>query len=144
MLTPKPLERVDVSSDTTIYKLKIKDSLYDTLHYHQVNDYQIAFVSGQIHYPEQATGHPIPMLEEDPNPPGHMPSFIGDVKLTDLKQVLAEHGYRSDLYGGVLVACEGTVKLSKVRLEGEEVIFLESSGWKTKDKDGRSHIIGLF
>jgi hypothetical protein len=61
----------------------------------------------------------IPTLEEVPatdprKNEGHRVVYIGEVKLADFRQVLTNNGYKSDLYGGILWTCEGTISLKKV------------------------------
>eukprot|EP01119_Soliformovum_irregulare_P022802 TRINITY_DN7866_c0_g1_i1.p1 TRINITY_DN7866_c0_g1~~TRINITY_DN7866_c0_g1_i1.p1 ORF type:complete len:717 (-),score=229.90 TRINITY_DN7866_c0_g1_i1:43-2193(-) len=101
-------ENVHVTSDTNIYKMKLKDSLLEKLHFFPVGgDYEVAKIFGQIKFPTEPaeSGSLLPMLEEieRADAPPHKPSFIGDVKLYDLRPLLLNAGFRIELQGGNLV-----------------------------------------
>jgi len=129
IVCPKNNERFDVTSDSNIYKVKLKDSLYSNLEFHEVGDYKIARIDGRVHLiaPTAENLNPLPLLEEIPSSDvtGHGVSFIGDLKLADLKQVLSTVGYKSELYGGMLVTCEGSIALKKKMVNGQPRIKIE-------------------
>lgn len=43
-------EKVDVSSDTNIYKVKLKENLFDNLHFSKVKDYSLAYVNSIVRF----------------------------------------------------------------------------------------------
>lgn len=45
---------------------------------------------------------------------GHQPVFINELKLSDFKQVLTKHQIPTDVLGGVLYCCNGTVAVRRV------------------------------
>jgi cleavage and polyadenylation specificity factor subunit 2 len=133
---------LDVAFNSSVYKvfyifsifsyflqLKLKDTVLDTLQMHKVGDYNIAWINGALALPERLneTDQPIPALNEaaEHEIPGHRAVFIGEVRLADFKQVLAQSGYRSEFIGGVLVTAEGTIALKKEEVEGLPRIKIE-------------------
>lgn len=45
---PVPGERVDLTSDTNVYQIKMRDSLFETVHFRQLGEYEVAWVDGQL------------------------------------------------------------------------------------------------
>eukprot|EP00003_Mantamonas_plastica_P026380 TRINITY_DN537_c0_g1_i3.p1 TRINITY_DN537_c0_g1~~TRINITY_DN537_c0_g1_i3.p1 ORF type:complete len:153 (-),score=46.01 TRINITY_DN537_c0_g1_i3:550-1008(-) len=90
--------------------------------------YRLSYVDAFIQMPETESGqvniglptlHPV-SKNEDMKAVAHQGSFVGDVLLQDLKQLLAEEGIRSELMSGVLVCENGSVKISK---KDEQLVF---------------------
>jgi len=55
VLVPHLNQLLDVTSDTTIYKLKLKESFVDKLTFKPIGKYEIAYVDGEVISPEEAT-----------------------------------------------------------------------------------------
>eukprot|EP01116_Phalansterium_solitarium_P003529 TRINITY_DN14340_c0_g1_i1.p2 TRINITY_DN14340_c0_g1~~TRINITY_DN14340_c0_g1_i1.p2 ORF type:complete len:733 (-),score=366.09 TRINITY_DN14340_c0_g1_i1:191-2389(-) len=132
MYTPKLLEHVDVSGRGSVYRIKLSEALLESLTFHEMGEYQLAFVNGRVKMPAQtSTDGPTPVPTLEPIPldriPPHKAVLLGDTKLSDLRQVLAQAGYRSDLSGGVLITADGSITVRKedrdgvshIRVEGE-------------------------
>jgi len=128
VLCPKNNELLDVSSDTNVFKVKLKESIADGLEFHKVGGYKLTYLNGQIQLPSIEEGQTgAPMLSEitSGHVPGHRAVFIGEVKLNDFKQVLIQCGYKAELFGGVLLVGDGSIAVRKEELEGGSGIKLE-------------------
>jgi hypothetical protein len=55
VVVPNVAECVDLTSDTSIFKLRLKDSLLDNLNFAQVGDYELAYVDGRLIAPPQSS-----------------------------------------------------------------------------------------
>lgn len=96
VIAPRVGERVDATSVTSLYKVRIKDSLYNSLPFVKViesssqREYSVSFLDGKIHILSDA----LPILEEIPKQQqqqlGHDAVFIGDLKLSDFKLTLSK------------------------------------------------------
>eukprot|EP01102_Stenamoeba_stenopodia_P012340 TRINITY_DN3882_c0_g1_i1.p1 TRINITY_DN3882_c0_g1~~TRINITY_DN3882_c0_g1_i1.p1 ORF type:complete len:787 (-),score=164.62 TRINITY_DN3882_c0_g1_i1:39-2354(-) len=128
ILTPRINERVEATSVTSIYKLRIKDSLYNRLPFAKVvsggggaetRECSVAFVDGQVHILSEG----LPILEEIPidRAPGHDAVFIGDVKLSDFKQTLTKSNLHADFVGGRLVCGTNATEDAVVSFKREEM-----------------------
>ena len=109
MFTPSVLECVDIESDTNVYKLQIRESLYSALRFQTVGAHEIAYVEARMNFPKDAS---VPLLEQVPNSQhAHDPLLLseGNVKLDAVKQLLAREGYDSHFRGGMLVCSDGVV-----------------------------------
>jgi hypothetical protein len=60
VVVPNVAETVDLTSDTSIFKLRLKDTLLDSLDFVQVGDYELAYVDGRLIAPPQPSGIPLP------------------------------------------------------------------------------------
>ena len=113
----------------TLQKLKLKDTVLNTLQMHKVGGYNIAWINGALSLPERLneTDQPIPALNEAAENaiPGHRAIFIGEVSLANFKEVLQQAGYRADFVGGVLITAEGTIALRKEEVDGLPRIKIE-------------------
>jgi len=74
-------------------------------------EYEVAYINGEIHIQDG-----VPMLVEINNPSTsenlHPAVFVGEIKLSDLKQALSKAGFRTEISGGVLV-CNQSVIITK-------------------------------
>jgi cleavage and polyadenylation specificity factor subunit 2 len=97
----------------------MRDSIVENLRYHKVGDYKVTFVNGQIHLPRPEEMEPgiVPLMDVVTygQPPGHRAVFIGEMKLSDFKQVLTQAGYRAEFFGGALIVGDGSISLRRVR-----------------------------
>lgn len=105
---------VDITSETNIYRVHLKDALTQKLEFVKIGDYDIAFADCEmkINYDES----PLPVLRPAPknSAKGHPAVFLGNLKFSDLKKVLNKKGIQADFYDGVLVCSEGLVNIEKV------------------------------
>lgn len=144
---PKCGDVIDVTMETHIYQVRLTDALLSSLDFKMGKDAEVAWLNGRIstknkkrrakiedknkndseespedeEMPEDDVFNlePIPVNEIT----GHQPVFINELKLSDFKQVLTKHQIPTDVLGGVLYCCNGTVAVrrietGKVILEG--------------------------
>jgi len=128
VFTPQNMENVHVTSDINIFKIKLSDTLMDTLEFQKVGDYELALVNGQVRIVDD--GLDVPVLEKLPSDvmQEHKPAFIGEVKLYDLKPILMSAGYRADLQGGALVIMTpdgAPLSIRKDEVDGKAQLRLE-------------------
>jgi cleavage and polyadenylation specificity factor subunit 2 len=113
VVVPKSNQAVDVSSDTNMYRVNLRQSLLSQLDFVAVGDYSVAYAQGsvRIDYKQSA----VPMLEAvaDDATMGHPALFLGQVKLNDVKRVLDSAGIDTAFCKGVLVCSKGTVNIRK-------------------------------
>lgn len=123
--TPDIEQTIDLTSDTSIFKVRLKDALVDQLVFSQVGDYELAFIDGML--ATSPFAQILPMLEPAPLTAGqrdHSSVYVGDVKLRDFRELLAKAGFSVQFESGILV-CNGTVAVRKEEVDGEFRIFLE-------------------
>ncbi len=53
---PNLSECVDLTSDTSIFKLRLKDTLLDNLEFAEVGDYELSYVDGRLIVPPIQSG----------------------------------------------------------------------------------------
>ena len=109
VFTPKAMECVDIESDTNVYKLQIKESLYSSARFERVGNHEVAYLSAKMNFPPNAS---IPILEPQMEEnPGHDPILVshGNIKLDAVKQALSKEGFASHFRGGMLVCSDGVV-----------------------------------
>ena len=110
VFTPSALECVDIESDTNVYKLQLKESLYTAMYFENVGAHDVAYLTAEIDFPKDSA---VPILQqiEDEFETGHDPLRLsqGNVKLDSVKQLLAREGFESHFRGGMLVCADGVV-----------------------------------
>ncbi|KAK5575431.1 hypothetical protein RB653_006564 [Dictyostelium firmibasis] len=133
-------EELDLTSDTNVYELLLKDSLVNTLKTSKILDYEVSYIQGKVDVLE---GSNVPVLDiiqstpfnnnsttnmvTTPSPQinGHDESFIGDIKLSDLKQVLVNAGIPVQFDQGIL-NCGGLVYIWREEdIGGNSIINLD-------------------
>lgn len=120
---PKVGECVDITSERNIYQVKLTDALVSALSMSRVHDCELAYVDGIIHMDANdavglATMDALPRSQVA----AHRPVLIGELMLSDFKQVLARAGFRAEFSGGILI-CNDVVAIRKdqsgrITLEG--------------------------
>ena len=134
---PRPLERLDLSSDRHMYQVRLTDQLASGLKFFKAGDFEVAWVDGMISSNrsgdqlapnmdsapgsraapmEAVTLHEAtPLLDELPQDevPYHDSLFVSEPRLVDLKQVLLRQNIKAEFTGGVLV-CEDKVAVKRV------------------------------
>eukprot|EP00026_Physarum_polycephalum_P004310 Phypoly_transcript_04328.p1 GENE.Phypoly_transcript_04328~~Phypoly_transcript_04328.p1 ORF type:complete len:736 (+),score=97.57 Phypoly_transcript_04328:38-2209(+) len=128
VVVPNVAECVDLTSDTSIFKLRLKDTLLDNLDFAQVGDYELAYVDGRLIAPPQSSSGAVPMLDVYTQPdgavPGHDAVYVGDVKLSDFRASFAKSNFNVQFDQGVLV-CNNAVSLRKEEVDGSSRVYLE-------------------
>lgn len=132
---PKVGEAVQASSDTNIYRIKLDSELAKGLAFMRVGGYDVAYVDGVVEMQDQPSAPAPPSGPAAEAKGGEMPTlvqrntgeggggkpfaFIGDVKLSDLKLLLSNQGYRTELKAGMLVV-NGLIIIRK---SGSRMVF---------------------
>uniref|UniRef100_A0A7S3EJW3 Cleavage and polyadenylation specificity factor subunit 2 n=1 Tax=Rhodosorus marinus TaxID=101924 RepID=A0A7S3EJW3_9RHOD len=105
VFAPSKKETVDVTSDTSVYRLKLADSLFNSLRFRKIADGEVAFVHGRIRIEESEDREDV-ILESVPegSSSGHPTVFVGDARLPILKQSLrqSDSGFKPEIAAGVL------------------------------------------
>ncbi|KAG4303863.1 hypothetical protein PORY_002717 [Pneumocystis oryctolagi] len=104
------------------YNLKLSDDIINTLRWKKLGDHNVSHVIGKLKLPVDSnsieTG--LPTLEvlstysNIKNAPQSHPLFVGDVKLTQVKQSLQERGHIAELIGEGILLCDGLVTVKKI------------------------------
>ncbi|KNC99735.1 uncharacterized protein SPPG_05115 [Spizellomyces punctatus DAOM BR117] len=123
--TPHVNECINVSAATNIYQVKLTDSLVSSLKVAAIADYELAYVSGIIRFPQDeipglmsdqtpgdittpsgtATSTVVPILDFVPveDQRVHRPVIVGDLKLSEFRRLLQAEGFGTEFVSGVLV-----------------------------------------
>ncbi|CAK4627387.1 unnamed protein product [Aphanomyces euteiches] len=126
---PQANECIDIESDTTVYKLSLKESLYSSAHFQKVGAHDVAFINATAEFHGASC-----VLDVAPQE-FHTPMLLsqGKVTLATMKTLLARAGFEANFYGGMLV-CDDGVVLKRSR--NNEVIIegtLSTSYYKIRD-----------
>ncbi|KAI7862820.1 beta-lactamase-like protein [Spinellus fusiger] len=114
IFTPSVGEVLNVSAATNIYRVKLTDALVSSLQFSKLDDYELARVSGRIHFPEDST---TPSLDVSVSgePTKWEPSvFVGDVRLTEFKRLLQAEGISAEFKGEGMLVCNDQLAVRKV------------------------------
>jgi cleavage and polyadenylation specificity factor subunit 2 len=133
VFTPSAMECIDIESDTNVFKLVVKESLYTSsvfrrvrkrtrlglganevtdirqLWQAQVGTHEVAYVTGQYEVSENSA---MPLLQHSAQAAtSHEPILLSDVKvkLDFMKQVLGKAGFNAKFVRGTLVCNDGVV-----------------------------------
>jgi len=112
VLVPKNNQLIDISADTNVYSVSLRDSLLQSLEFVKLGDYEVAYAEGELHIDYKES--PLPMLKPSTQAKGHPAVFLGDMKFADLKRILNQAGIAADFYGGILVCAGGAVNIRKI------------------------------
>ena len=133
VLLPTHGDRVDVTSDTSVFKLTLSE-FFNSLPFAPIADHRVAYIDGKVSVTqvETATGTSQPaqkfeLVPLDDNDPmsGHDAVFLGDVRLNEMKTILTRKGYHVQLNRGVLL-CNNLISIQKVsNISGHSRITLE-------------------
>jgi cleavage and polyadenylation specificity factor subunit 2 len=138
VFTPHRGEIIDATTETHIYQVRLTEALVSELEFQKGKDAEIAWINGKITIRnkviESAGGNPTPMEEEDqieitddsnnriialdPIPvddiPPHDFVFLNEIKLADFRQILMKNNIQSEISGGMLLCCNGTIALKRI------------------------------
>ncbi|XP_049786252.1 probable cleavage and polyadenylation specificity factor subunit 2 [Schistocerca cancellata] len=140
VFAPQCGEIVDATTETHIYQVRLTDALVSSLQLKRGKDAELAWIDTHITTREASkdvkpvdadtekdekdddqiyTLKPLPLNQIS----GHQTAFINELKLSDFKQVLTKANISSEISGGVLWCCNGTVAVrrhdtGRVTLEG--------------------------
>ncbi|GJQ11305.1 hypothetical protein GpartN1_g3096.t1 [Galdieria partita] len=110
---PRAMETIDITTDTSIFRLTLRDRLLSSCTWKKVGDYELSFLDGTIRVENEVSTKEKEtnmnrtqeyVLEQRPSlDSGHPIVFVGEGKLSDLRPALSRAGIPSDFIGGVLV-----------------------------------------
>ncbi|KAL7680025.1 putative ribosomal protein L25 [Plasmopara halstedii] len=111
VFTPNIMECIDIESDTNVYKLSVKESLYTSAVFRKIGSHEVAYVTGQLVLPENSSVPILQPLNENGGQTTHEPILLSDgkMKLDVMKQVLGKAGFHAKFRGGMLVCNDGVV-----------------------------------
>lgn len=115
-------ETVDATSERHIYQVKLKDALVTAAKFSRANDAELAWIDAVIDVQLNAEKEEVAMLEPLTNKPSHVPVFINEPRLSNLRQTLIKSGIQAEFNGGVLV-CNNKVAIRRnasgtIQIEG--------------------------
>ena len=114
----QPVSLIDA---LTVQSIKIDKEEYNQLSFMQVDDYEIAYISGEV---EEATNQLLFRMRMD-RPPRNFGLLVGKLDLTRLRQTLLENGFRAEFRQGKLLVNEKILVDSKLTRNGTNHYFLE-------------------
>jgi len=113
VLLPASNELVSVARDARVYRFQLKDSLLSSLQFVPLSeDLEVAYAEAQVKT-NPAQAH-LPLLQQATTTKGHPAVFLGQIKPSELQQIVQSEGIECELVGGVLVCCGGMVNVRKV------------------------------
>lgn len=138
VFTPHRGEVVDATTETHIYQVRLTEALVSELEFQKGKDAEIAWINGKINIRNKVVenvtgGTGLTSMEEDyveitddasriialdplsaDEIPPHDFIFMNEIKLPDLKQILNKNNIQSEISGGMLLCCNGTIALKKI------------------------------
>jgi cleavage and polyadenylation specificity factor subunit 2 len=118
---PAAGETVDITLDTNILKVRVKESLNSQLKFVPLGQYEVGFFAGALR-----TGGDLLQLEPLGEVVPHGAVFVGDLRLAEFREELARLGLRTELMGGVLV-CNDVVSVTKEVVGNHAKVTLRGS-----------------
>ncbi|KAL5727474.1 hypothetical protein ACHQM5_000666 [Ranunculus cassubicifolius] len=109
--SPQIGETIDVTSDLCAYKVQLSEKLMSNVIFKKLGEYEVAWVDAQVGKTEN--DDMMSVVPISTIPPPHKSVFVGDLKLADFKQFLANKGIQVEFSGGAL-RCGEFVTLRKV------------------------------
>ncbi|ORZ05984.1 beta-lactamase-like protein [Absidia repens] len=123
IFTPNIGEVLNVSAATNIYRVRLTDGLVNSLFFSKLDDYELARVSGRIHFQEDSTTPSLDVVDDVSSMDvEHMqlqkkkmePSiFVGDIRLTEFKRVLQAEGISAEFKNEGMLVCNDQVVVRK-------------------------------
>lgn len=140
---PRQNEVIDATTETHIYQVRLTEALVSDLEFQKSKDAEIAWINGKITIRNKVIENISGMDEDDhleitnddsnkiialdPLPADEIPAhnfvFLNELKLADFRSILMKNNIQSEISGGMLLCCNGTIALKrmdtgKVILEG--------------------------
>ncbi|ORY97347.1 beta-lactamase-like protein [Syncephalastrum racemosum] len=110
--TPSIGEVLNVSAATNIYRVRLTDAMVSSLRFSKLEDYELARVTGKIHFPTDSTTPSLDAITQ--SSAKYEPSvFVGDVRLTEFKRVLQLEGISAEFKGEGILVCNDKVAVRK-------------------------------
>ncbi|KAI9283519.1 beta-lactamase-like protein [Umbelopsis sp. AD052] len=111
--TPDVGEVLNVSAATNIYRVRLTDALVTALRFSKLDDYDLARVSGRIHFSTDMTPT-LDLPSSQDQIPFEPPVLVGDVRLREFRKVLQAEGITAEFKGELLLVCNDHVVVRKM------------------------------
>ncbi|KAL6906173.1 hypothetical protein ACP4OV_003774 [Aristida adscensionis] len=95
---PQIEETIDVTSDLCAYKVQLSEKLMSNIISKKLGEHEIAWVDAKVGKADEK----LILLPPSSTPPPHKSVLVGDLKLADFKQFLANKGWQVEFAGGAL------------------------------------------
>jgi len=143
--TPNAGETIECTSASATYKIRLSDALVQKAKLRDMAGYKVGWINGVVGKALEEGGAPMllplsilnsnngdgmalssksnySLMKKSSTQPGSV--FLGDLRLSDLRQVLAQEGFHAEFSDGVLVCAHGRVT---VRKDGDEKLVVEGA-----------------
>eukprot|EP00045_Choanoeca_perplexa_P010094 m.100904 g.100904 ORF g.100904 m.100904 type:complete len:751 (+) comp15146_c0_seq2:104-2356(+) len=115
--TPKVGDVIDMTTDRNIFQVKLRDALVSQLKFRETGGYQIAWVDGVIQAAQDedegaADTKVLPELVTYEGLSEHHAVFVGDLMLSELRDVLQTHSITATFLKGTLI-CGDKIQVSR-------------------------------
>lgn len=140
VFTPYCGEIIDATTETHIYQVRLTEALVSELDFQKGKDAEIAWINGRITIRnkviESTGGNPsgptsmddddhIEITDDsnriialDPVPADDIPPhdfvFLNELKIAEFRQILMRNNIQSEISGGMLLCCNGTITLKRI------------------------------
>ncbi|KAK3129391.1 hypothetical protein QOZ80_6BG0478820 [Eleusine coracana subsp. coracana] len=95
---PQIEETIDVTSDLCAYKVQLSEKLMSNIISKKLGEHEIAWLDAEVGKEDEK----LILLPPSSPPPPHKSVLVGDLKLADFKQFLANKGWQVEFAGGAL------------------------------------------
>jgi cleavage and polyadenylation specificity factor subunit 2 len=95
---PQVEETIDVTSDLCAYKVQLSEKLMSNIISKKLGEHEIAWLDAEVAKKDEK----LILLPPSSSPPPHKSVLVGDLKLADFKQFLANKGWQVEFAGGAL------------------------------------------
>ncbi|KAI7851223.1 beta-lactamase-like protein [Circinella umbellata] len=113
VLTPSISQVLNVSAATNIYRVRLTDAMVSSLQFSKLDDYELARVSGRIHFPTDSTTPSLDVDTTDEQTIKAPSVFVGDIRLSEFKKVLQQEGISAEFKGEGVLVCNDCVAVRK-------------------------------
>ncbi|KAI9258770.1 beta-lactamase-like protein [Phascolomyces articulosus] len=113
IFTPSVSQVLNVSAATNIYRVRLTDAMVSSLQFSKLEDYELARVSGRIHFPTDSTTPSLDVDTTDEQPSKAPSVFVGDIRLSEFKKVLQGEGISAEFKGEGVLVCNDCVAVRK-------------------------------
>ncbi|KAL7035085.1 hypothetical protein ACKWTF_008219 [Chironomus riparius] len=133
VFAPHRGEIIDATTESSIYQVRLTEALVSELEFQKGKDAEIAWINGQITIRNKLIDNSTTMDYEDhvelagdenrvialdPLPydkiPPHDFVFLNEMKLAAFKEILVKNNITSEISGGMLLCCNGTIAVKRI------------------------------
>jgi len=127
--TPRVGETVYLKEASNLFRAVLSQQFIDSVNLRPAEthkDYSLTYIDAQA-LPSEGDSkiHYLQLLPEELRK-GHPAIFVGDVKLSNFKQLLQDQNFQTEFKEGVLVVND-TIALRRENIEGQNIILVEGS-----------------